>query len=109
MFAIQPRGLSVEGEVSLEFAIPELNGSREYIENDDFEYVVILGYNAELEVIEPIGVGRINNGKIIGAGKMPVNSMDFFGYALIDPEFNDLLRDIAEGNQPLRRLLTELQ
>jgi len=40
---------------------------------------------------------------------MPVNSMDFFGCALIDPEFNDLLRDIAEGNQPLRRLLTELQ
>ena len=109
MFAVQPKGLQVEGEVGIEFNIPTLRGSLEYIEDDLFRYVVILGYNAESEVIEPIGIGRIDNGKIISAGKLPLRSMDFFGYTLIDPSFNDLLEGIAEGNQPLSRLLVEVQ
>jgi len=109
MFALQPRGLQVEGEVVIEFTIPNLRGNRDYIENGLFEYVVMLAYNADAEVVEPVGIGRIDNGKVTSVGKLTVNSMDFFGYALIDPSFNGLMQDIAEGAQPIGRLLAELQ
>ena len=109
VFSVQPRGIRVEGEVGLEFTIPELNGNRDYIVNDEFTYVVMLAYNADTEVIEPIGIGEIDNTKIRSIGKLAVNSMDYFGYALVNPDLNNLLKDISEGKRSLSRLLAEIQ
>jgi hypothetical protein len=108
MFALQPRGINVEGSVGIDIKMPALRGAYDYIPANMI-YVVLLGYNSDREVIEPIGIGKIENYRVTSLGKLKIQSLDYLGYAIVKPDQQALLKDVADGKQTLQQLLSVLQ
>jgi Bacterial TSP3 repeat len=112
MYAAQPRGVRVEGEVGINIKAPMLRGSYDYLNalnRYDEKYLVLLGFDSEREVIQPVGIGRLENYRVISVGKVSIQNLDYFGYALVNPELQPLLKEIAEGRKSLQQLLIELE
>ncbi len=107
-FATQPRGIRVEGKVGIGIQMPALAGGYEYI-LPDTEYVVLVGFDPEREVISPIGIGRIDNHRVVSVGKVPLQTLDYIGYALVVPSLQPLLGEIAAGTKSLHDLLAALR
>ncbi|RHW74802.1 hypothetical protein [Colwellia sp. RSH04] len=66
-------------------------------------------YNASQQVIEPIGVGRVDNNKIVSVGSVNLTSLDFIGYAQVHPNLLQALISYAEGDISLQQLKAQLQ
>lgn len=108
MFAAQPRGIRVEGDVGLTLSVPARGGSHDYLVQDQ-GYVVLLGYEPEREVIQPVGVGYLENQQVISAGSLNLEVLDFIGFAQVDPRLQDELEAVANGDLTLQQLQTLLQ
>ncbi len=107
-FAVQPRGIRVEGPVGLKVRMPALGGGYDYLP-EGTEHLVLVAFDPEREVIRPVGVGRIENHQVSSVGKLNIEALDYLGYALVDPKHNELLRDVAAGDKTLQDLLAALQ
>jgi hypothetical protein len=107
LFAGQPQGIRVEGAVGINIKMPAMSGNYDYIPYGT-NYVVLLGYNPEREVIEPIGVGKIESQRVVSVGKVALNTLDYLGYAMVDPKHQALLQQVAEGKQSLQQLQSAL-
>ncbi len=108
MYSIQPKGIEVAGPVKLDIAMPPLRGSYEYLP-DIFQYVVLLGYNPQRGILEPIGVGKIDNHRVTSIGEVNLRSLDYIGYALVHPGQSALLEAVANGETTIEQLKAELQ
>lgn len=108
MFSMQPKGVTIEGDVGLSIAIPKLRGSYDYINADIYNYVVLLGYNQQGEVVEPIGVGQIENLRVNSVRDVELRSFDYIGYALLLPSLNSTLERYANGEISLQQLKAAL-
>jgi hypothetical protein len=113
MFTAQPRGIQLEGKVALDLKMPQRNATYDYAPVG-IEYVVLLGYNPERDVIEPIGIGKIdrtdaNNYRVKTINKVELKTLDHMGYAWLPPENQALLKDVADGKKTLQQLISELQ
>ena len=108
VFATQPRGIGVEGEVGVTLQVPPLYGSYDYLLLDK-QYVVMVGYDAKLESIQIVGLGLLENRRVTSIGKLALTSLDFIGYALVSPALQPTLEEWAStgsmGALELRRLL----
>ncbi len=75
-------------------------------------YVVLVGYNAQSEVIESVVVARVNNRKITSIGKVNLMSLDFIGFAAVHPLKQSLLeafKDTALSHQTDAQYQTALR
>ena len=60
--------------MGINIKMPAKNGTYDYIP-EGTQYVVLLGYDPEQEVIKPVGVGKIDNYRVISQGKVNVASL----------------------------------
>jgi hypothetical protein len=102
LYANQPRGIEVSGTVSLTLIAPSLRDSYTYL--DGIPYVVLLGYDPEREVLVPVGVGQVDNHLISSQGKISLPSLDFLGFAVVNPALTPLLESVAKGDASLQQL-----
>lgn len=109
IYSSQPKGVTVEGDISLTLSIPKLSGSHNYLNPESYPYVVLVGYNANQQVIEPIGVGRVENNKVISVGTVNLTSLDFIGYAQVHQNLAESLISYAEGDVTIQQLKAQLQ
>ncbi|MCI2285241.1 carboxypeptidase-like regulatory domain-containing protein [Colwellia sp. MSW7] len=109
LYSSQPKGVTVEGSTHLTLKIPKLSGSYNYINPASYPYVVLVGYNANQEVIEPIGVGRVDNNKVVSVGSVNLTSLDFIGYAQVHQNLAETLISYAQGELSLQQLKAQLQ
>ncbi len=109
MYGIQPKGIDVEGSVSLTITVPKLSGTYDYLPTSTFKYVVLMGYSRAQEVITPIGVGEIDNNLVRSRGTVALSSLDYIGYAIVDPSLNELMADVANGDASLQELMAQLK
>jgi hypothetical protein len=109
LYGIQPKGIQVEGDVNLTLKIPALAGSYNYFNPEGYPYVILLGFNAEQQVVEPIGVGKIANNQVSSEGVLHLTSLDYVGYAQVHPDLADKLVGYAEGELSLQALKAHLQ
>lgn len=98
VFATQPRGIRVEGEVGVTLQVPPLYGSYDYLLLET-QYVVMVGYDSELESIQVMGLGHLNNRRVTSVGKLPLTSLDFIGYVMVHPELQPTLESMANSGQ----------
>ncbi|MFO1369526.1 MAG: hypothetical protein U1F46_11075 [Marinagarivorans sp.] len=105
MFAGQPKGVLAEGAMGINIKMPAKNGAYDYIP-EGTQYVVLLGFDPEQEVIKPVGVGKIDNYRVISQRKVNVASLDYLGYALVDPKHQPLLQQVAAGQKSLHELIS---
>lgn len=109
IYSSQPKGISVEGNISLTLSIPKLSGSYNYLNAESYPYVVLVGYNVNQQVIEPIGVGRVENNKVTSVGNVNLTSLDFIGYAQVHQNLAETLISYAEGDISIQQLKAQLQ
>ena len=106
----QPAGIEVlEGQPIFDFAIPSINGDYSLLpENGTF--ALILGVDKESLTIVPIGVGFVDNYRVISL--LPLNieglRLDYIGYAFVEAEDQELLESFAQGNLTLQELIARL-
>jgi hypothetical protein len=108
VFSSQPKGITIEGDVALTLTIPQLFGSYDYINPEFYKYVLLLGYNITKEVIEPIGVGRIEGTRVVSVGSVNLTSLDYVGYTQLTPGSTDILERYASGELSLAELIAAL-
>lgn len=70
---------------------------------------MLVGYNIEQQVVEPIGVGRIENNQVISEGVVHLTSLDYLGYAQVHPDLAEALALYVEGELSLQALKAKLQ
>jgi hypothetical protein len=109
IYSSQPKGITVEGDISLTLKIPKLSGSHNYLNPESYPYVVLLGYNTAQQVIEPIGVGRVENNQVVSVGTVNLTSLDFIGYAQVHQSLAEALISYAEGDVSIQQLKAQLQ
>lgn len=107
MYSVQPGGIAVEGELSLDLAALKLGDSFDYLPEDG-GYVVLVGLDQQAERIVPVGVGVIDNFRIRSVGKLELAHLDLIGFALAGLEAQPALQAYAEGQRNLRQLQAEL-
>lgn len=104
MYAVQPAGIEVSGGVGVKFQMPILFGSYDYVPTNG-TLVVILGFSNDSKLIEPVGVGSIQDNVVTSVGKLSIQTMDYFGYAMVDTEHQPILQRFADGETDSIELL----
>lgn len=96
MYAVQPAGIEVSGSVGVKIQMPILFGSHDYVPPNG-TLVVMLGFSKNSRMIEPVGVGRIEDNVVTSVNKLSMQTMDYFGYAMVNTEHQPILQRFATG------------
>lgn len=96
LYGVQPGGIEVSGGVGITIQMPKLGGSYDYIPADG-TLVLMLGFNPQSKIIEPVGTGRIQNRQVSSIGKLPLQTLDYLGYALVTDTAQTVLQQFAAG------------
>jgi hypothetical protein len=107
MYGLQPGGIAVEGEVSVDLAALKLGDSYDYLPDND-DYVVMVGFDPQAKRIVPVGVGQVSNYRVHSRGVLALPTLDLIGFALVGGEAQPALKAYAEGEINLRQLQSEL-
>lgn len=100
MYTVQPAGVEVAGKVGVKIQMPILFGSHDYVPENG-TLVVMLGFNNDTRLIEPVGVGRIENNVVTSVNKLTIQTMDYFGYAMVATEHQPILQRFVSGETTL--------
>lgn len=104
MYAVQPAGIEVSGSVGVKIQMPILFGSYDYVPANG-TLVVMLGFSNNSKLIEPVGVGSIQDNIVTSVGKLSIQTMDYFGYAMVETEHQAILQRFADGETSSVELL----
>ena len=104
----QPAGIRVEGELRIDMATPQLNRSYDYLPADG-SHVLMMGFDPASRHIVPVGVGRLENYRVISAGLSHYQSLDAIGYVLQGEAAQPHLQAYVDGEIDLQALLIALK
>ena len=108
LYAVQPSGIQVEGDVGVQINMPLPTDSVAYTPEDG-TYVAIVGFDPNLKMVVPIGVGQVQNKQVYSVGKLALQSLNYIGYVLMGEEGQAVLRKYAsEQNSSPALLRSEL-
>ena len=107
LFGIQP-GVRVEGSVGFSMRMPPLFGSYDYLPEDG-TLVLLVAFDQENLNLEPIGVGRVEAGRVVSDGPVRMTSLNYLGYVLLEEAAQDLLSRYRNGEIGLEQLIGALQ
>jgi len=106
LYALQP-GARVEGSVGISIAMPSLRGSYDYIPADG-TLVLLVGFEPDELRLVPVGVGRIEQRRVVSEGRVALPALNYLGYVLVDEARQQLLARYRNGELSLEQLLAEL-
>ncbi len=104
VYAIQPQGIEVHGDLVIDLLPPKLNGSREYLPENG-TYVLWVGQDSETLQVTPIGVGIVQDQHVITQGKLTLERLDYIGFAFVPDELQVLLQRYANGEVSFSELI----
>ncbi len=108
-YSVQPSGIKVEGNISLDFALPKYRQSYEYAPQEG-ELVLLLGSNSNSSQLIPVGVGEaIAGNRVHSVGQTHFNMLDTIAYSMVMPEQRLDLRAYQQGEIDLQQLTLRLQ
>ncbi|WP_233496357.1 carboxypeptidase-like regulatory domain-containing protein [Corallincola holothuriorum] len=103
-YAFQPKGVNVEGNVSLSIKMPAMRGGYDYVPDGD-AYMLILGFNPQTGVISPIGVGQLDNERNLHSrGTLNLLSLDYISVSWVPMAQQELAAEVAAGQRSLIEL-----
>ncbi len=110
LFAIQPGGIGVSGNVKIIFSMPALRGSHDYF-SPAGERVILVGLDPYLLQIVPVGTGLADprNRRVVSEGRVALKRLDYLGYAAVGPDIQPILERFASGEISLARMIGELE
>jgi len=107
LYALHPAGITVAGEVGVSIAMPERQGGRAYAPPDG-DKAVLVGLDDEALALRPVGVGRVDDGRIVAAQPIELDRLDYLGYARVPHDQQSLLTDYLDGERSLDDLRSAL-
>jgi len=110
VFAVQPMGIEVMGNVEMTFSMPALYGSHDYV-SEIGDRVLLVGFDPTALQIVPVGVGHVDvdNKQVISEGNVALEHLDFLGYALVDTEKQAVLERFVKGEIGVSQMIGELE
>jgi len=107
LYSAQPKGTILEGQTRIRIKIPQRNGTLDYL-HPGLDYVLLLGLDPVNQVMVPVGVGRVDNGWVTSVGALGYQTLDYLGYAMVDPSLQTSLGKVALGERSLLEFMSEL-
>ena len=107
-YTTQPSGIAVEGDVTIDMTIPKLNNAYDHVPDDGF-YVLIVGLSQEFGRIVPVGVGEIQNKRVISRGKLHLKNLDYIGYGLSPLEAQPIIQRYINDEIGIEELILEVR
>ncbi|MGI0115378.1 thrombospondin type 3 repeat-containing protein [Zooshikella sp. RANM57] len=107
-YVLQPAGVQVSGSLTVDFAIPALDGSYDHVPPND-SYVFLLGYSGSADRLVPVGVGQIQNNRVVSKSDTHYDRLDAIAYGIAAPAHQETLKNYAEGKASFAEVLLLLQ
>lgn len=108
LYAFQPQGISVDGELGLDIKLPGFFGDTAYLPPNQ-TLVLLVGRDEDSLLLAPVGVGVIENGRL-RALRSEFSSLDYLGYSLrgVTDDSQALLQAYVDGEVQLYDLSRQL-
>lgn len=107
VFAFQPCGIEVTGQVGMEIQMPRLYGNYDYIPADG-TLVLLVGFDGGSKQAVPVGVGRIAVNRVVSVRPAVLNRLDYLGYAFVENEIQQVLVRFVDNEIDLTQVIAEL-
>ncbi|WP_396589150.1 hypothetical protein [Bermanella sp. R86510] len=109
-YQLQPFGIKPTNPIDVKIKVPLLNGSDRYlmIKEGEVGYSFILGYNQTKDVIEPVGVVKIEDGYMHSINPISFDTLDYLGYTHTHPKYQDLFKQYELGQVSFIELVAEV-
>ncbi len=108
-YSVQPSSIKVEGDISIDFALPKYRQSYDYAPQEG-ELVLLLGNASNNSHLIPVGVGEaIAGNRVHSVGQTHFNMLDTIAYSMVMPEQRLDLRAFQQGEIDLQQLTLRLQ
>ncbi len=112
MYALQPGGIKVNGDVSVRIRIPSLYGGYSYLPADGLRVLIVALDDRSLKLV-PVGAGELiregDERLIRSTTPLNINRLDFIGYVLANETLQDWLLDFEAGDLNLQQLIYRLE
>lgn len=109
-YQLQPFGIQVNGPVDIEIKAPKLRGTLDYlgILPGEKRYSFLLGYNQTKDVIEPVGVVEIKDGKLKTLTPIEMSTLDYLGYTHTHFEYQQHFKRFVDGEIGFTELVAKV-
>jgi hypothetical protein len=110
VFAVQPAGIEVSGNVDMTMAVPAIQDGYDYLDNWS-EYVVLLGFDANSLTLAPAGVGKLDrtSNTVSSQKSVALQRLDYIGYALMPYQCEPYLEEYLDGGIDLNQLIEAIE
>lgn len=107
-YGMQPAGIRVSGATNLSMAIPLLRGSDAHIPPENTP-VLIVGVDDASKQVVPVGVGRVQNRRVVSAHDLDLTRMEYLGYVTVGTTQQAVLEEYLRGALSLPQLISRLE
>lgn len=110
LYQIQPFGITTTGAVELEIKLPKRNGTYNYLAMKDGEsrYSLLVAYNPDKDLIEPVGVGKIEDYVFTTDKPVTLPSLDYIGFAYPLPAHQTYFKQYLEKTMSFSELVSRV-
>ena len=109
-YQIQPFGVTTIGAIELEIRLPKRNGTYNYLAMIDGEarYSLLVAYNPDKDLIEPIGVGKIEDYVFTTDRPVRPPSLDYIGFTYPMPNNQPYFKEYLKGSMSFSELVSKV-
>ena len=107
LYTLHPMGVEVEGTLAFDFALPKLDIIDDYVWKDG-AYILLVGLDAERDLIVPQGVGIVENHRV-KLLRSEYTRLDYIGYAPMPGQAFASMQAYAEESINLDTMVTQIR
>ena len=106
----QPTGIEVSGNVGIRMALPQVQGSHEYV-SEIGDRVLLVGYDPDAGQIVPVGVAAVDaeTKTVVSDGIIHLKRLDYLGLSFVPEEHQPFLEAYVNGEINLLEMIAELE
>lgn len=107
LYQTQPFGISPVDPVEITINLPKYRGAYSYLlGGEDSEYwVLMVAYNPDKNLIEPVGIGSISGTILRSHGALDLPTLDYLGYATALPSHQEFFEQYLAGAMSFQELV----
>jgi hypothetical protein len=106
LFAVQPGGIEVSGDMGLQISLPMQNGTYSYIEGRGTHFV-LLGLDPRTLMVVPVGAAKldVNTKTLHSVASVQMERLDYIGFALTPRSVHPYIEQYAAGEIGLDQMI----
>ncbi|GAA5215843.1 hypothetical protein ACFSJ3_10560 [Corallincola platygyrae] len=107
-YAIQPKGIVVEGSPSVSIKMPKLRGGYDYLPDGD-AYMLIMALDPSANVLKPVGVGQLDAERNLHSRTgLNMRTLDYISVTWVPMAQQALAEQVVNGERSLVELMAAI-